>query len=90
MPQRRPLLLAVPGLALGRGVAAQPSWPQRPVRIVVPFGLGGSADVAARLLAEPLAAAFGQPFIVENRPGAGATIGTDQWRRPYPMAIRCC
>lgn len=77
MMQRRPFLLATPALLLAGGAAAQ-AWPQRPVRIIVPFGLGGSADVAARFLAEPLQQAFGQPFIIENRPGAGATIGTDQ------------
>ncbi len=80
--QRRALLAApllLPGLA-----HAQPGWPQRPVRIIVPFGLGGSADVAARFLAEPLSAALGQPFVIENRPGAGATIGTDQVAKAAP------
>jgi tripartite-type tricarboxylate transporter receptor subunit TctC len=77
MINRRPFLLASPALLLAGGANAQ-AWPQRPVRIIVPFGLGGSADVAARFLAEPLQQAFGQPFVIENRPGAGATIGTDQ------------
>jgi tripartite-type tricarboxylate transporter receptor subunit TctC len=71
--------LATPGV-----LRAQAAWPTRPVRIVVPFGLGGSADVAARFLAEPLAQAFGQPFVVENRPGAGATIGTDNVAKSPP------
>ncbi|UPY38557.1 tripartite tricarboxylate transporter substrate binding protein [Sediminicoccus sp. KRV36] len=83
MPQRRHILLATPALLLAGRTHAQ-SWPQRPVRIIVPFGLGGSADVAARLLAEPLQQAFGQPFVVENRPGAGATIGTDQVAKSPP------
>jgi tripartite-type tricarboxylate transporter receptor subunit TctC len=67
--------LALPAL-LPSGARAQ-TWPARPVRIVVPFGLGGSADVAARFLEEPLQAAFGQPFVVENRHGAGGTIGAE-------------
>ncbi len=71
-------LLAAPSLR------AQAPWPSRPVRIVVPFGLGGSADVAARFLAEPLSQALGQPFVVENRPGAGATIGTDAVAKAAP------
>ena len=83
MMHRRPFLLATPALLLAGGAAAQ-SWPQRPVRVIVPFGLGGSADVAARFLAEPLQQALGQPFIIENRPGAGATIGTDAVAKSPP------
>lgn len=83
MMHRRPFLLATPALLLAGRATAQ-AWPQRPVRIIVPFGLGGSADVAARLLAEPLQQAFGQPFVIENRPGAGATIGTDQVAKSPP------
>jgi tripartite-type tricarboxylate transporter receptor subunit TctC len=75
-------------LALAAGALATPalgqSWPARPVRIIVPFGLGGSADVAARFLAEPLSAALGQPIVIENRPGAGAVIGTDAVAKSPP------
>jgi tripartite-type tricarboxylate transporter receptor subunit TctC len=83
MPTRRTLIAAAAGIALPAIARAQ-AWPSRAVRIIVPFGLGGSADVAARFLAEPLQAAFGQPFVVENRPGAGAVIGTDHVAKSQP------
>ncbi|MEO3470685.1 tripartite tricarboxylate transporter substrate binding protein [Roseomonas sp. CAU 1739] len=68
---------------LARGAAAQ-AWPSRPIRVIVPFGLGGSADVAGRFLAEPLTVALGQPVVIENRPGAGGTIGADAVAKATP------
>ena len=53
------------------------NWPDKPVRIVVPFGPGGPADVYARVLGQALGEVFKQQFVIENKPGAGATIGTD-------------
>ncbi|HYD07886.1 MAG TPA: tripartite tricarboxylate transporter substrate binding protein [Reyranella sp.] len=53
------------------------SWPAKPVRIVVPFGPGGPADVYARVLGQELGDVFKQQFVVDNKPGAGAVIGTD-------------
>jgi tripartite-type tricarboxylate transporter receptor subunit TctC len=57
--------------------AAAQSWPAKPVRIVVPLGAGGFADVPARILAPQLGAQLNGAFVVENRPGAGSTIGAD-------------
>jgi tripartite-type tricarboxylate transporter receptor subunit TctC len=57
-------------------VRADEAWPQRPVTIVVPFQAGGSADFLARLVQQRLQAALGKPFVVENRSGAGGSIGT--------------
>lgn len=62
-------LLAAPALAHAQG------FPSRPVRLVVPYPPGGGADTAARLIAEPMAAMLGQPVVVENRGGAGGSIG---------------
>jgi tripartite-type tricarboxylate transporter receptor subunit TctC len=67
------LLVASPLLATG--CLAQ-DYPTRPVRIIVPFGAGGPADVTARLIGNILQDGLGQPFVVEDRPGAGGVIGT--------------
>jgi len=56
-------------------VAAQSDWPDRPVRIIVPFGTGGTPDIVGRSVAEALSQSFGQRFIVENIAGAGGVIG---------------
>ena len=55
---------------------AQEAWPQRPVTIIVPFAAGGSADLLARILQQHLQAKFATPFVVENKSGAGGSIGT--------------
>ncbi|MBI0539694.1 tripartite tricarboxylate transporter substrate binding protein [Roseomonas sp. KE2513] len=78
---RRTLLLGLAAAPLARpaliGAAAAQAWPTRPVRIIVPFPPGGAIDAMTRLLAPMLADALGQPFVVENRAGAGGTIGTE-------------
>ena len=60
---------------------AQPDYPLRPVRIIVPSEPGGGTDISARILAEKLSQAMGQQFVIENRPGAGQMIGTEQVAR---------
>ncbi|MGK7871116.1 Bug family tripartite tricarboxylate transporter substrate binding protein [Falsiroseomonas sp. E2-1-a20] len=79
----RRLVLATPGLLLAPAAGAQ-DFPQRPVRIIVPFAAGTSSDIQGRLLAERMAARLGQPVIVENRAGAGGTVGADFVARAAP------
>lgn len=69
--------MALAALALTPAPAAAQAWPSKPVRIVVPFPPGGSTDLLARRIAGKLAAPLGQPVIVENKPGAGGTVGAD-------------
>jgi tripartite-type tricarboxylate transporter receptor subunit TctC len=76
--------LATLAAPLAAPALAQEGWPTRPVRIVVPFAASGGADTFARLLTDPLSAAFGQPFIVENRPGGGGVVGTDAVAKAAP------
>src|SRR5438132_9692960 len=71
-----PLLLATPSLAK--------DYPSRPVKIIVPFGAGGPADVTARQIGNILQENFGQPFVVENRTGAGGVIGTVEAAKSPP------
>lgn len=73
-------LAALVALGLGSPVEAQ-TYPSRAVRVIVPFGPGGPADIYARAVAQHLADALRQPFVIENRPGAGATIGTREAAR---------
>src|SRR5919197_1759843 len=70
-------------LAWPAGLLAQ-EYPTRPVKIIVPFGAGGPADVYSRVLAQHLSDALKQPFVVEDRPGAGSIIGTDAVAKSPP------
>lgn len=88
MPTPRRRLLRATGAAalasvIAPGAWAQ-AWPGRPVRLVAPFPPGGLMDTVARLLSPPLAQALGQPFVVENKPGAGGNLGAAEVARAAP------
>jgi len=77
--------LTLTGVAGSAAYGAQgETWPERPVRVIVPFLAGGSIDVVARTLAKELSVRYGQQFIVDNRAGAGGTIGADQVAKSSP------
>jgi tripartite-type tricarboxylate transporter receptor subunit TctC len=78
---RRTLCLVGLALALVPTAWAQSAWPTKPVRIVVPFAPGGTTDILARALAPELSRAFGQQFIVDNKPGAGGNVGAAEVAR---------
>lgn len=84
MTLHRRNLLAAALLAAPAAARAQSDWPNRPIRIVVPFGAGGVIDVVARIVAEPLSQKLGQPIVIENAPGAGSTIGARNVMRAQP------
>lgn len=79
---KKSLLTGLLGLSLG--ASAWAAFPDKPIRIVVAFAPGASTDIIARILAEPLSAALGQPVIVENKPGAGGNIATQQVKAVTP------
>jgi len=86
MPTRRNFILGASAfaLALPRAASAQAEWPSKPIRILVPYAAGGGQDTTARLLAEPLRAALGQPIIVDNRVGAAGRTAADALAKSPP------
>ncbi|MBS7788947.1 tripartite tricarboxylate transporter substrate binding protein [Roseococcus sp. SDR] len=72
---RRQLLAATPLLATPALVQAQPAWPNRSVRVIIPFTPGGASDLMMRPVAERLERVFGQSFVIDNRPGGGGAVG---------------
>lgn len=76
--------VACVGMAAQGAAQAQPAFPQKPVSIVVPTTPGGTADIVARLVGPKLAQIWGQPVVIENKPGAGTFIGSDYVARAQP------
>jgi tripartite-type tricarboxylate transporter receptor subunit TctC len=85
MPFRRRTLAAALALAaVPAAPRAQGRWPERPIRLIVPFPAGGGTDTWARMLAEPLGAELGQPLVIENRSGGSGMIGTEVAAKAAP------
>ena len=86
MFDRRHFIGATAAAALGTslGVRAQDAWPAKPVKLIVPFPPGGPTDVMGRTAAKVMAEKLGQPFVVENKAGAGGNIGTDAMAKAAP------
>ena len=76
--------LAAGAAALAAPAFAQADWPGKPIRLVVPYPPGGSSDIIARIVSQPLSAALKQPVIVENRAGANGNLGADQVAKAAP------
>src|SRR5213595_2102459 len=81
---KRALALLIAIVLCVGGTSAQERYPQRPLRIVVPFAPGGSTDIIARMLGEQLSRTLGQPVVIENRPGAAGNIGAEAVARSAP------
>jgi tripartite-type tricarboxylate transporter receptor subunit TctC len=77
-------LIACLCIALAIPAALAQSWPARPIKMIVPFPAGGPTDVMTRILSDKLGQALGQPVVVENRPGAGGSIGADLVAKSAP------
>jgi tripartite-type tricarboxylate transporter receptor subunit TctC len=78
------LVAALLGALFAASPAAAQDWPTKPVRIVVPFGAGSTPDVVARLIADHLQKKLGQPFVIDNKPGASGNLGTDAVAKAAP------
>ena len=88
---RRLMLAFVLALAAAApALAQQAAWPNRPVRMIVPFGAGGTTDLTARLIAQPMSQKLGQPVVIENRAGAGGNVGSEACARAAPDGYTLC
>ena len=77
-------LLATLTLALAATLAQAQSYPSRPIKIIVPFGAGGPADIFARFLGKEMEGPLGQPVVVEDKPGGGSILGSDAVAKSAP------
>jgi tripartite-type tricarboxylate transporter receptor subunit TctC len=89
-PFSRRALLAAAALAPAGRAAAQGRYPDRPIRLIVPFGAGTSTDIMTRLVAPQMSQTLGQPIVVENRAGAGGVVGSDAVAKAAPDGYTLC
>jgi tripartite-type tricarboxylate transporter receptor subunit TctC len=81
---KRFLVAAAATFAMGLALAQAPGYPNKPIRIIVPFTAGSATDIMARIVGEKFTAKWGQPVVVENKPGAGGTLGAAQVAKADP------
>lgn len=84
MNTRRKLLCAAALLALSGGAAAQGAWPDKPIHFITPYPPGGLSDQITRFMADRIGKSLGKPVVVDNKPGAGATLGTEYAAKSAP------
>lgn len=78
------VVVASLGLLQAQATWAQDGWPAKPIRVIVPYPAGGTTDQLARAIQQPLTDMLGQPVVIENKPGAGGTLGTDVAAKAAP------
>lgn len=69
--------LAAAACLVSAGAASAQPYPNKPIKLIVPFGPGSGSDILARIISEPLTQALGQPIVIENKPGNNTTLGTE-------------